>query len=345
MGATGSGRVRQRHVEPLRRALLDWYDEVRRALPWRADADPYRVWVAEVMLQQTRIAVVEPVYQSFLQAFPTQQDLAAASEDEVLSQWSGLGYYERARSLHRAAQQLSSQGAEFPREYAAARNLPGVGEYTAAAVLSIAYGEAHAAVDGNVIRVLSRLRRLGLPGSDGEPHGSVAEEMLDPVRPGDWNQAIMELGETVCLPSSPECGRCPVSRYCEAFCAGAVDRHPPTKPKPSIEKVECSMVVLRAERGRFMLERGVFPYLPKMWLPLYEPGDLPDQRSEDVVREIRHAITRWSFLIRVVDRPLSEKQIRRIARGGSGERRIFNPEQLQGIGRSSLLEKALDVSK
>ena len=141
----------------LQRRLLAWFDRHRRDHPWRRSRDPYRVWVAEVMLQQTRIAVVQEAYPRFVRRFPTIARLAVASEDEVLAAWSGLGYYSRARALRRAARELHAGRRGFPRSYAAARELPGVGDYTAAAVLSIAYGEPHAAVDGNVIRVLSRL--------------------------------------------------------------------------------------------------------------------------------------------------------------------------------------------
>jgi A/G-specific adenine glycosylase len=170
----------------IRRALLRWYDANRRALPWRRDRNSYRVWVAEVMLQQTRIEVVIPAYRRFLLAFPTLAKLAAASEDEVLSLWSGLGYYSRARALHRAARLLVDSGAcRFPRDYEAARKLPGVGPYTAAAVLSIAHGLPHAAVDGNVVRVLSRLACLLRPDSKGEPHAALADRRAPrPVPPG-----------------------------------------------------------------------------------------------------------------------------------------------------------------
>ncbi len=325
----------------LRRALLRWYDRVRRDLPWRADRDPYRVWVAEVMLQQTRIAVVEPAYARFLRAFPTLQRLADAAEDEVLAQWSGLGYYSRARSLHRAARQLAARGEKFPRDYAAARKLPGVGAYTAAAVLSIAYDEPHAAVDGNVVRVLSRLRCLDLPDSRGEPHASLADRLLARSRAGDWNEAIMELGETVCTPSNPLCGECPISPYCEALRAGVVDRHPPAKRRRPTERVEAAMLVVRNSRDEIALERGAFPYLPKMWLPLLE-GD-HRLRADDRVGDIRHAITHRTFRIRVVARRIDEPEFGEILmqRSAAIERRAFSQGDLEKIGRSSLLRKAL----
>ena len=226
MTAAGQKNTRRRA------ALLRWYDENARSLPWRRDHDSYRVWVAEVMLQQTRIAVVEPAYERFLAAFPTIGALAAAEEENVLALWSGLGYYSRARSLHRAARALEERGDDqFPQTWEEARALPGVGDYTAAAVLSIAYDLPHAAVDGNVIRVLSRLDRLARPDSRGEPHRSTADALLARRRPGDWNQAVMELGETVCIPRAPLCPTCPLRRTCDAFAAGVVEQHPPPKPR------------------------------------------------------------------------------------------------------------------
>ncbi len=342
MGGRTSGR--SVGVEAaLRRALLRWHDRHRRDLPWRENRDPYRVWVAEVMLQQTRIAVVEPAYVRFLRAFPSLERLAAANEEDIVAQWSGLGYYSRARSLHRAARQLAAAGETFPRDYAAARKVPGVGAYTSAAVLSIAYGEPHAAVDGNVVRVLSRLRRLQLPDSRGEPHASFAHELLSLDRPGDWNEAIMELGETVCTPVNPRCEECPISEYCEAHRADVVARHPPAKKRRATEKVEATMVVVRDRSGDLALERGAFPYLPKMWLPLLERDAVP--KANDKVGEIRHAITHRTFRIRVIARRVSGRDFGDllVQCGASTERRAFSTRELQTVGRSSLLRKALEV--
>ena len=338
MGSS-TGR-RSSFVRPaaVRRALLAWYDREQRDLPWRRTADPYRIWVSEVMLQQTRVAVVVAAYDRFVSRFPSIEALAAASEDDVLAVWSGLGYYSRARALHRAARLLDQRGAAFPSNYAEAMELPGVGRYTAAAVLSIAYGRPHAAVDGNVIRVLSRLFRLGLPDSRGQPHASYAEELLDGSRPGDWNQAVMELGATVCTPRDPDCGRCPLASKCLARAAGVVDRHPPPKRRRSTEKVHLTMLVLRDRRGRVLLERGVFRYLPEMWLPLVLDGDDPIAREEPAA-EISHAITHRSFRIRVVCRNGAAAP----ATAGGGERRWFGKSGLGEIPRSSLLDKALAV--
>lgn len=204
-----SGSQREREF---RRSLLAWYDANARDLPWRKDRDPYRVWLSEIMLQQTRVAAVIEHYREFLRRFPTVHKLAAAGEASVLAAWSGLGYYRRARMLHAAAKIIGRErGGKFPETAKAWRDLPGIGRYTAAAVASIAFGEPVAVVDGNVERVLQRLSGTCLAG---EKVWSEAEKLLDRGRPGDFNQAMMELGATVCTPRAPQCLMCPVMGMC-----------------------------------------------------------------------------------------------------------------------------------
>lgn len=194
------------------RQLLAWYDAHARDLPWRESRDPYRVWVSEIMLQQTRVAAVIEHYHEFLRRFPTVQKLASAREASVLAAWSGLGYYRRARMLHAAAKVVASErGGRFPKTAEDWRTLPGVGRYTAAAIASIAFGEAVAVVDGNVERVLERIVGKAI---SGEQIWQQAEGLLDRNRPGDFNQAMMELGATVCTPRSPACLTCPVVERC-----------------------------------------------------------------------------------------------------------------------------------
>jgi A/G-specific adenine glycosylase len=196
----------------LRTQLLAWYDEHARDLPWRESRDPYRVWLSEIMLQQTRVAAVIAHYHEFLRRFPTVEKLARAREASVLAAWSGLGYYRRARMLHAAAKVVVRElGGKFPATAEGLRDLPGVGRYTAAAIASIAFGEPMAVVDGNVERVLQRVsgRRLA-----GEEFWLSAERLLDRARPGDFNQAMMELGATVCTPRVPACLTCPVVELC-----------------------------------------------------------------------------------------------------------------------------------
>jgi A/G-specific adenine glycosylase len=206
--------VSRRDLGRLRRALLTWYDQHHRELPWRETRDPYRIWLSEIMLQQTRVAAVLDHYRIFLARFPNVHALAAASADAVLAAWSGLGYYRRARMLHQCAQQVVEQyGGCFPRDSAALLALPGIGRYTAAAIASIAFAEPVAVVDGNVERVLQRLIGINLTAPQTWQH---AQALLDESRPGDFNQAVMELGATVCLPREPRCRTCPVRTCCVA---------------------------------------------------------------------------------------------------------------------------------
>lgn len=242
----------------LRNDLLRWYDESKRDLPWRKNADPYRVWVSEIMLQQTTVAAVTPKYEAFLRRFPTLRALAAASEDAVLKQWAGLGYYSRARNLRRAAQSVvSDHGGEFPSSFDAVLNLPGIGRYTAGAILSIAFSKPFPLVDGNVIRVFSRL--FGMKGRAKDPAfvkkmWPIAERMVPATRPGDWNQALMELGATVCTPESPSCGACPVAKHCVAFKKNLQDKLP--LPEARREPVPVKWTCLWIEKdGKVLLWR------------------------------------------------------------------------------------------
>src|SRR6266850_185110 len=196
----------------LRRALLRWYDQNRRDLPWRRTRDPYRIWLSEIMLQQTRVAAVLEHYRVFLERFPNVRTLAAASESAVLAAWSGLGYYRRARMLRLCAQQVMSEHrGDFPKTSEALQALPGIGRYTAAAIASIAFAEPVAVVDGNVERVLQRLAGRSLASKD---MWQRAQSLLSESRPADFNQAMMELGAMVCTPRQPKCGACPVRKGC-----------------------------------------------------------------------------------------------------------------------------------
>ena len=236
-----------------RDALLDHYDRHARDLPWRSDTDPYRVLVSELMLQQTRVETVRKYYDAWLQRFPTLAALADADEDEVLKAWEGLGYYRRARNLHRAARVVREMpGSALPSTAEALRGLPGVGEYTSGAIASIAFGEPVAAVDGNVRRVLSRLHDVAEP----TPRWlrETAARWVDERRPGDWNQALMELGATFCTPRSPSCSSCPLSRWCAARAAGTTRERPATTSKRQVPTASLALVVLHAN-GRVLVEK------------------------------------------------------------------------------------------
>jgi len=211
----GSAESAMREATRFRRLLLKWFGENARDLPWRRTGDPYAIWVSEIMLQQTRVAAVMEHYVRFMQRFPTLEALAGAKEDEVLACWSGLGYYRRARMLHRAAQFVAKElDGKLPATAAELRALPGIGEYTSAAIASIGFGEAVACVDGNVERVLTRVRGWTERTAVAGRIRKAAAEVLDREKPGDFNQAMMELGATVCLPRGPLCLDCPVVELC-----------------------------------------------------------------------------------------------------------------------------------
>lgn len=236
----------------LRSALLAHYDREARDLPWRQDRDPYRVLVSEIMLQQTRVDTVVGYYDRWLERFPTAEALADADENEVMKAWEGLGYYRRARNLHRAAQNVRERPDGFPQTSGELRALPGVGEYTAGAVASIVFDEVTPAVDGNVRRVLARLY------DEADPKPAWLREragaLVAPKRPGDWNQAIMELGATVCTPRSPRCEACPLARWCGARHAGTTEYRPAAKKGKAVPRGRFVLTI--AERGgRVLVQR------------------------------------------------------------------------------------------
>ena len=240
-----------------RKQLLAWFRQFQRDLPWRGTRDPYRVWLSEIMLQQTRVAVVVPYYQRFLERFPNLHALAAAPEEEVLRLWSGLGYYRRARNLQKAAQQIVAEhGGEFPSRLEDVLALQGVGNYTARAILSIAFEKKHAVLDGNVLRVLARLGavRGDLRASVGSKElQNCANAYLDRESPGDWNQAMMELGATLCAPKSPQCLLCPVAQFCKARKRGIADLLPEKRKKRATVPIRLAAAVFADERGRTLL--------------------------------------------------------------------------------------------
>jgi len=229
-------------------ALLTWYAEHARPLPWRSTPDPYRVWVSEIMLQQTRVEAVIPYYERWMRRFPTTQALAAASQQEVLSIWEGLGYYSRARSLHRAAQIVVAEyGGELPADIRRLRELPGIGPYTAGAIASIAFGLDQPALDGNIRRVLARL--FNVTEDARSPSGErrlweLAAQHLPPGRAGDYNQALMDLGATLCTPRTPDCPCCPLAEYCQARALGVQEQRPISSPRPPIPHYTVTAAVI-----------------------------------------------------------------------------------------------------
>jgi A/G-specific adenine glycosylase len=280
-------QIRSLNVSRFRTLLLRWFARHQRKLPWRGQTDPYRILVSEIMLQQTRVAVVEDRYKKFLRQFPTAGVLARARRQTVLAAWSGLGYYRRARSLHAAAKQVLRQG-RFPRTSAELRALPGVGHYTGNAVASMAFAEPVPVVDGNVQRVLRRL--FGHPLSL-ERCWRATGELLDARRPGDFNQAMMELGAMVCLPGTPLCARCPVAALCASRGAGP-------KPEQTPRRKSVLNYVLVRRNGSVLLRQrpASCSLMPGMWeLPSVQPASA---KREPIIR-LRHSITTTDYRVSV----------------------------------------------
>jgi A/G-specific adenine glycosylase len=305
-----SGPIPEQERLTLRSRLLAWYRVNRRDLPWRRSTNPYAIWVSEIMLQQTRVAVVVERYQIFMARFPTLLSLAIASEDEVLAVWSGLGYYRRARMLHKAAQFLAANSdGNLPTTSAELHTLPGIGAYTAAAIASIAHQEAVAVVDGNVERVLCRLEGWDHSHSGGGAElarkiESHAQALVDPLRPGDFNQAVMELGATICTPRSPQCLICPLVTDCRT------QGEHKTAPRPRMLSREVAFALsLRDRQARVGLRRQIVSevvldqrpdsqtVMPGMWeLPALKDSTVPD---DDLRMTVRHAIMQVNYYVRI----------------------------------------------
>jgi len=307
-------------LEPrLRAALLAWYRRNRRDLPWRRTRDPYRVWVSEVMLQQTQVATATPFYERFVARFPDVSALAAAPADDVLAAWAGLGYYRRARHLHEAARAVVREhGGRVPSDPRAFAALPGVGRYTSGAVLSIGFGSPLPVLDGNVARVLARWTARPLQvkrPADANALWTLAESLFAAPgavadNPGDWNQALMELGATVCTPRAPRCADCPVRRGCRAHALGRPEAFPPAAARRAGVKLRRAVAIVE-KRGRLLVARREGALLDRLWEP---PGvDLAPREEaagalgarlealgvratlSDTGRRVRHAITHRSI--------------------------------------------------
>lgn len=337
-------------IEPPNRArlradLLAWYDGHRRDLPWRRTRDPYAIWVSEIMLQQTRVAAVIDRFKAFMARFPTVDALARATEEDVLALWSGLGYYRRARMLHKAARQVVSQfDGVLPQTSAQLRDLPGIGSYTAAAIASIAHGERVAVVDGNVERVLCRLSGREFNGrhSAGALRKQIeglASQFVDPGRPGEFNQAMMELGATVCLPRNPQCIVCPLIANC------ATRGEHKTKARPKMQNREVfyglgmrGTVSRGVDRRQVLLElrSASLTVMPGMW-------ELPPLRNTDCTDEhlrmtVRHAIMQVNYTVRI--RTLLEEEVGDLTLP-SASRRWVPLRELPSLPLTGLARKVL----
>ncbi|MDC0714443.1 A/G-specific adenine glycosylase [Stigmatella sp. ncwal1] len=345
----------------IRAPLLAWYGREKRDLPWRRTSDPYAIWLSEVMLQQTQVSTVIPYWERFLARFPSVQALAAAPLDDVLAAWRGLGYYSRARNLHRAAQEVVAHfGGRFPSTAKALLTLPGFGRYTAGAVASIAFGEEAPLVDGNVARVLSRLFVVeGLPGDKAREARlwTLASALVKGERPGDFNQALMEHGATVCRPERPLCLLCPVRGACLAHQAGRVSELPPAKVRAPPKRLTLALAVWPHE-GTLLFarraEKGLFGGLWELPAVEVEPST-PDEEAAlrlsealevpvtalDAIGTVKRQLTHRAltlYLLRVTGphRPSRAKAFH--------ELRWCTPAQAAELGMSTAMQRALDAA-
>lgn len=275
--------------------LLHWYDQHAADLPWRANHDAYRVWLSEIMLQQTQVETVMPYFARFLAAFPTVHDLANASLETVLKLWEGLGYYSRARNLHQTARLISRDYAgQFPHTVDGLMNLPGIGRYTAGAVASIAFGQPAPVLDGNVIRIFARLLDLSSDVTQSVVKDELwkqAELWLDRDRPGDYNQALMELGRVICKPRSPLCSECPISKHCLAFVHETQHQRPVKKQKAAVPHYNVAAGMIWNEMGELLIaQRPLDGLLGGLWeFPggKQEPGEtLSECLSRELLEEL-----------------------------------------------------------
>jgi A/G-specific adenine glycosylase len=353
-------------------ALGAWFDGAARDLPWRRQREPYAVWLSEIMLQQTRVDTVVPYFQRFLQRFPDVRALASADLDDVLHLWSGLGYYRRARQLHAAAREVTERfGGVFPDGIAELRSLPGVGAYTAGAIASIAYGRREPLVDGNVARVLARLEAIDDP-MGGSPATArrlwaVAARLLPGERPGRFNEALMELGATVCTPREPRCDACPLSPFCAARAAGRERELPVTVARRATPLIEAVSLVLTDGRGRVLFARrregGLFgglweppmvegvstpaaarPLLAALGLPL---GPLLGRRALRELGRVTHVLTHRRMAVTVVavaGGPVPEAHLP-AELAAPYERASWLDPREPGVGVSTLANKVLRASE
>ena len=251
---------KEEKIASFRKKLLVWYDAHKRDLPWRRTQDPYKIWISEIMLQQTRVDTVIPYYERFLDWFPTVADLAQAPEEKLLKAWEGLGYYSRVRNMQKAAQQImENHGGVFPSSYEEISKLKGIGPYTAGAIASIAFGLPEPAVDGNVMRVLARLFEvdydIGIP-TNRKIFQAMMVILIDPVRPGDFNQALMDLGSDIESPVNPRPEESPVKEFSAAYQHGTMDRYPIKAPKKKPVPVYLTAFIIKDSQGRYLLEKN-----------------------------------------------------------------------------------------
>ncbi len=312
-----------------RRDLIAWYQKNKRNLPWRQSREPYRIWISEVMLQQTTVTAVIPYYEKFLTRFPTVQSLAIATEGEVIEMWAGLGYYSRARNLHKSAQILAKK--DFLNTAAQLLELPGFGPYTSRAVSSLAFGEPVGVLDGNVIRVLSRYYGLKLKwweNKEKERLQELSDALADTKMSSEVNQGLMELGATICTSQKPLCFMCPWNKNCVAFRKGITQLLPLSKPKPEFQMWSWTLSPLIKNEQIFMQPNTATPFLKKMMFPAGQAELLSKKPAK---YDIKHGVTKYDIFISIQKTPLKSM--------GPGEWVPLN--EVKKINPTSLMSKIL----
>ncbi len=340
---------------PFSHKLLVWFDQHgRKTLPWQQNRDPYRVWVSEIMLQQTQVKAVIPYFERFMQRFPDIDSLAAADHDSVMHHWSGLGYYARARNLHKAARMIvADHGSKFPEDFEQVVRLPGIGKSTAGAILAFCFGQHHAILDGNVKRVLTR--HYGIEGYPGvrkveQTLWDLAKKLTPERRVGDYTQAIMDLGATLCTRSRPDCPQCPVAESCEASRTQTQSRYPFRKPKAAKKQKEIAMLIIQRQSGEILLEKRAETGI---WGGLWSvPEEAKDSDLLAAVKEkygfqvddtkpldvMRHSFTHYDLLAHPHWIQITEKQLRIM----DCEQLVwYNPGSPQNIGLPAVIDRLL----
>jgi A/G-specific adenine glycosylase len=308
--------------------LLEWFSNNKRDLPWRKKRNAYRVWLSETMLQQTQVATVIPYFERWLKKFPTVQALAEAPLDDVLKQWEGLGYYRRARNLHKAAQVVAlERKGVFPRTFEGWLELPGIGPYSAAAISSIVNGEKVLAVDGNVKRVAARFFTI-----KGEVGEKIAKERLEPFlpddKPGDFNEALMELGATICTPKNPKCLFCPVHKICKAYQTGKVKKFPTVKVKKKVPHYQKYALIAIKDNSIWLRQRTENEMLSGLW-GFVLADELP--KGLKILEKVNHAYTHFKLTVTPVITRISKKT----------EGKFISSSELDALALSTLDYKIL----
>jgi A/G-specific adenine glycosylase len=317
------------------RALINWYRSVRRELPWRLNKDPYRIWISEVMLQQTTVAAVVPFYEKFMKRFPNVKSLASAPLEDVLEYWAGLGYYSRAKNLHRSAQILAKSG--FPKTHSELIELPGFGPYTSRAVASLAFGEKTGVLDGNVIRILSR--RFGIKHKWWSPQGrielqKIADQLAQVEDPSDLNQAMMELGATICTPQSPACLLCPWAKVCVGREKNLIQKLPLKKPRRQRESWAWHPMIIKRNGRVLCVENTYAPFLKGHWIL---PGSVELLKTPPKAFDFRGTVTHHDIFVTL----MRDKRLKPPSKIGTKWVTLAN---LKREIPASLVRKAIELS-